>query len=140
VTYQIVYSSQASESLTPDDLEALLSSSRAANDANDITGALVYVDGIFLQFLEGDKDVLADLVDRIEKDPRHSLFKVFFEAEATERTFGSWKMAYVDAKPEQVAIWAGLPGTTSIQAIVDSVDQNPQQLAKFAAELLRVLT
>ena len=58
--YQIMYSSQASAPMTVAGLEQILADARTGNQARDVTGALVYVDGVFFQILEGEKDVLPD--------------------------------------------------------------------------------
>ena len=54
MTYQIIYSSESSTPMQADDLEYLLAHARRHNAAKEITGALVYADGVFLQILEGD--------------------------------------------------------------------------------------
>lgn len=140
MTDQIVYSSQASESMTAADLEGILEHSRVANHLNHITGALVYVEGVFLQILEGEKTEVTKLMERIQQDPRHHSVKIFFEAEASDRTFGSWRMAFVDATPEQLATWAGCPETATIEDIVEDIEQNPDRLAQFAGGMLKVLS
>ena len=140
MTYQIVYSSQAHELITAAVLEQILERSRVNNAANNVTGALIYVEGVFLQILEGEKAVLAALMERIARDPRHHSVKVFFEAEAGERTFGSWRMAFVDATPEQLALWAGLPGATGIERIVEDVDRSPHRLAQVIRGIVKALS
>ena len=58
MTYQIMDSSQASEPMTAVALETILADARTGNAARNVTGALIYVDGVFLQILEGDKAVV----------------------------------------------------------------------------------
>ena len=41
------------------------------NPASGVTGMLLYGNGTFLQALEGDEKVVADLYGKIEKDSRH---------------------------------------------------------------------
>ena len=60
----------------------------------NVTGTLIYVDGVFFQIIEGDKDVVQDLMANIARDSRHHSVKVFYEAEVDVRTFASWSMAY----------------------------------------------
>ena len=59
MTYRIIYASNATSPLQTDDLEELLDQAMRRNAAQDITGALVYSEGMFLQILEGDRQVLA---------------------------------------------------------------------------------
>jgi len=48
--FQIIYSSQATELMTVTELEEILSDARVGNKARNITGALIYVDGVFFRF------------------------------------------------------------------------------------------
>ncbi len=56
--HQIMYSSQATEPMTVTGLEEILTDARTGNQTRNVTGALVYVDGVFFQIIEGDKDVV----------------------------------------------------------------------------------
>lgn len=137
--YQIIYSSQAAEPMTALGLEKILIDARAGNEARGVTGALIYVDGVFLQIIEGDKDVVQGLMASITKDSRHTRVKVFSEMELSEPTFGSWRMAYLNASPEQMSAWAGLPGTTSIESILENMDSDPQRPGRIARGIIKAL-
>ena len=89
MTYQIIYSSEASTPMQTDDLEELLGHSRRSNGAKGITGALVYAEGIFMQILEGDRPKLQDLMAKIRKDVRHETVVVLRECEIQSKVFGS---------------------------------------------------
>lgn len=137
--YQMVYSSQENAPVIDADLELLLSQARAFNGANNVTGALVTVDGVFLQVLEGEKSVVQALMQRIAADPRHHSVKVFFEAEAPFRTFDRWQMACVQATPQQLAGWTGLDGATTLSALREDLAWSDDRLSGFVDGLLGVL-
>lgn len=137
--YQIIYSSQAAEPMTALSLEKILTDARAGNEARNVTGALIYVDGVFLQVIEGDRDVVQGLMASIAKDSRHTQVKVFSEVELSEPTFGSWRMAYLNASPEQMSAWAGLPGATSIESILEEMDSDPQRAGRIARGIIKAL-
>jgi len=103
MTYQIMYSSQAAEPMTAAALEKILTDARAGNAARNVTGALIYVDGVFFQILEGDKAVVHELMANIARDSRHQSVTVFHEAEVEARAFESWRMAYLSPTPEQMS-------------------------------------
>jgi hypothetical protein len=88
--YQIMYSSQAAQPMTVTALEEILTDARTGNQARNVTGALVNVDGVFFQIIEGDKDVVRTLMANIASDSRHHSVKVFHEAEVDVRAFESW--------------------------------------------------
>ena len=67
VIYQIVYSSQATSPMSLSDLEEMLVDARTENEKRSITGALIYVDDVFIQVLEGKKDTVLSLMQKIER-------------------------------------------------------------------------
>jgi len=140
MTYQIIYSSESATPMQMDDLEDILERARINNAARQITGALVYVDGTFLQVLEGDAESVKPLMAHIAADVRHETVTVLQEAEIAAPVFRDWRMAYVSATPEQVAKWAGLPGTTAIPEILVDMQQDPFKAAQVAQSILSVLS
>ena len=139
MTYQIVYSSDAATPMQTGDLEELLDHARRSNAANGITGALVYAEGMFLQILEGDEVRVRDLMARIRRDVRHDNVIVLREGEVPAAIFGSWKMAYVSATPQQVARWAGLSvPSDAIEGVSQATEEN-DRTAQFAREILSLL-
>ncbi|ULB10796.1 BLUF domain-containing protein [Cereibacter azotoformans] len=86
------YRSLAAPSLTMGDLIDIVEASRRRNAELQITGALFYADGRFLQWLEGPADAVNGLLDGILRDGRHSGFELLAKEPATERRFSGWHM------------------------------------------------
>src|SRR4029434_10023439 len=101
--YQIMYTAHRVEPMTVTDLEKILEDARAGNQARNVTGALVYVDGVFFQLLEGDKAVVHNLMASIASESRHQSVKVFYEAEVEVRAFESWSMAYLAPTAQEMS-------------------------------------
>lgn len=139
MTYQMVYSSQATAPMSLSDLEAILVDARAGNEKRNVTGALIYIEGVFLQILEGDKQALLGLMRSIAADTRHTSVTVFHEAEVDRPMFSSWRMAYVGASPEQMAEWTGLEGTATIEGILQGMRRDPAKAGKFVEGMLKTL-
>ena len=139
MTYQIMYSSQAAEPMTAAALEKILADARVGNAARKVTGALIYVDGVFFQILEGDKAVVHALMANIARDSRHQSVTVFHEAEVEARAFESWRMAYLSPTPEQMSIWAGLAGTTTIEGLLADVNRDPHRVPRILVKALEAL-
>ena len=138
--YQIIYSSQAKTPMSIAGLEEILVDARAGNEKHQVTGVLVYVDGVFMQILEGEEAVLRGLVQSIAADSRHTDLKVFYEREVSQRTFSDWRMAYLSATPQQMAVWAGLEGTApSIDSVLEGIHRNPKHVPQVIERLLRAL-
>jgi hypothetical protein len=138
--YQIMYSSQAAAPMTLEGLEEILADARAGNEKRNVTGALVYVDGVFFQLLEGDKDVVYGLMENIAADTRHHSVKVFYEAQVDARAFESWRMAYLATTAEQMAKWAGLPGAATVEELVRDIERGSQQVPRILVNVLNALS
>lgn len=139
MAYQIIYSSQAVAPMSLADLEKILVDARSGNERRGVTGALVYVDGVFLQILEGPEDTVKSLVSSIAKDTRHSSFHVFHEAEIDQPMFSSWKMAYLNPTPGQMAVWLGMAGTATVQQLLADIHRAPHQASRMAEGILKAI-
>ncbi len=122
-----------------DALDELLESARNSNGLNGITGVLVYVEGVFLQILEGDKTCLLNLMDKISKDVRHETVTILRETDVPSAFFGDWKMAYVSASAEQVAAWAGLSRTADMPEILSDLHKDQHRATQIAQSILSLL-
>ncbi len=92
--YRIIYFSAAIETTKEEELNAILLKSRTYNLANDITGILLHIDGDFLQILEGEKENVKYLFEKIKKDKRHRGVLTVIESEINQRQFPDWSMGF----------------------------------------------
>lgn len=77
-----------------DAVHMIVDISRPRNRSLDVTGALIWTGDHFAQFLEGPGAAIAALRDDISRDPRHRDVLTVEEAEAPERIFSGWSLAY----------------------------------------------
>ena len=92
--YTIIYTSYPNKKLTGDDLNSILKASRENNTELDITGVLVFSSSTFIQVLEGDRDTVKELYQKIELDQRHKGAFIIFEGKLTARAFSDWSMGF----------------------------------------------
>ncbi|VWX61078.1 Blue light sensor protein [Burkholderiales bacterium 8X] len=90
---RLIYASRAEEGLTPAKLALILKHSQTRNDQDSVTGGLAYLDGVFLQYIEGPDDVIARTFARIAADPRHRDVKVLERRNIPRRMFSRWSMS-----------------------------------------------
>ena len=97
--YHLVYLSAATNAFSEDDLTDILRASRRNNQRRGVTGMLLYSDGGFIQALEGPKNEVLDLYEKIEQDPRHSNAIKLLDGPIEARDFSEWEMGFekVDA-------------------------------------------
>jgi len=113
---RLIYVSYATDDFSePAVLRELAEDAVQRNKQSDITGALFYQDGCFMQLLEGSPDEVSDTFLRIKSDPRHSDVEVLFLEEVTERIFPDWNMSsnWIEIK--------GAPADT--RAVIDELRQ-----------------
>ena len=138
--YRLIYSSEATAEMERTDLEQMLEESRLRNARRGITGVLVFVDGVFLQVLEGERDDVEDLMVSIRRDPRHRNIKVFHEEEIDRRAFPAWRMAYLSPRAEEVSAWIGLEGAASLEEVLATLRSDPHRVPKVLVSLVETLT
>ncbi|MCR9174088.1 MAG: BLUF domain-containing protein [bacterium] len=93
-TYELVYCSTARPDLTQKDIQNILKESRPHNVKNGITGCLLFYDQEFIQIIEGAKEEVCRLFEKIKNDDRHSAVYLIAEGNKEERSFERWSMAY----------------------------------------------
>lgn len=92
----LIYGSSATHEMTETQLLDLLNTAKSNNEEVGITGMLLYKGGNFLQVLEGEKEAVESLYNKIRKDPRHKSVMTIFVRPLKERVFGDWKMGFAN--------------------------------------------
>jgi hypothetical protein len=100
--YRIIYLSSATNILTKEEINYLLVKSKSYNIKSNITGLLIYIDGDFLQVIEGEKEEVITLFELIKTDKRHKHVITVFKAEVTERQFPNWSMGFSKTNYEEL--------------------------------------
>ena len=90
----LTYLSTATAPFSPSDLDELLSDSRERNEADQLTGLLLHVEGHFIQTLEGAEEVVDATFARIERDTRHRNVYVALREDVETRVFPDWSMGF----------------------------------------------
>ena len=95
---QIVYLSHlTSEMIDSGDqghIDEILERAYQYNAKNNLTGILLYKGGVFLQWLEGEKEDVEKLYGKICLDLRHERITLLIKQDAEERIFEHWSMLY----------------------------------------------
>jgi len=120
--FHIVYVSFSCSQLSEKELKDLLTEIRRKNKSHDVTGMLLYNDGSFIQVVEGEKQILKDLYERIKKDSRHENIVKLVEEPIEKRTFPDWSMGYEVVDYKQVS---KIPGYSNFMS-----SDNPEELIK----------
>ena len=76
------------------DIGRILEVSRIFNYSKNITGMLLYIKKDFLQILEGKKNDVLQLYNKIKLDNRHEVVRTLISCYGDERLFNDWSMGY----------------------------------------------
>lgn len=89
---RIVYASHA-RAAAEDDIPAILAWSRRVNPGLGVTGVLCFLDGVYMQYLEGEEAELDALFASIRTDARHHDVTLLERRAVPGRAFCEWAMA-----------------------------------------------
>jgi hypothetical protein len=96
--HQVIYCSRAAPGVEASAVDRIIETARRVNPAHGITGLLVFGSGMFFQWIEGPRDNVTLLMERIRSDPRHEQVVTLSETEEVrERLFPDWDMELVTA-------------------------------------------
>ncbi len=97
---QLVYASRArldsngARGVVSPEVARILTQSRRNNKPLQVGGVLCFGDDCFFQCLEGERDVVERLYERIEKDPRHRDVMLLRKETVHHRQYRLWAMKY----------------------------------------------
>ncbi len=113
------------------EISQILTTARVNNKRQNVTGALLFNAGYFAQVLEGPRDAVEQIFERIQRDDRHGEVTVLECGYGEHRDFSEWSMAYIQP-PSEDAIPA-------IAAMLDHALSTPETSAGNVLDLLRSL-
>ena len=95
---RLMYASRARDGLDTEEVAAILRQSRSHNPRSGVTGVLCLCPSgpIFIQALEGGRDAVNALYNRIVRDPRHRDVTLLKYEDIAERRFAGWAMGQVN--------------------------------------------
>jgi hypothetical protein len=110
--YRLVYYSRNAIAGGPGVLSAEIKSILAKSQANNarvgVTGALMFNAGCFAQVLEGPRDHVEAVFERIQQDDRHGEVSLLAFDPTPARAFETWSMGFVGASPQDSAHYGDL--------------------------------
>lgn len=95
----LVYLSHAGEEFRKrDSRQQLKIRAQSENMKHEITGLLIYSEGVFLQIIEGTNAAIDSLYAKISRDPRHSELDLLTRTVSATRMFSKWSMGIVETE------------------------------------------
>lgn len=91
--YRLIYGSRSL--CTLQETVKLVDSARITNALVNVTGALYLTDDKFLQYLEGEREVIEEIFKRIKHDRRHTECVLLDLRPIISRVFANWPMGWL---------------------------------------------
>jgi hypothetical protein len=93
---RLLYASRSTSPVRSETLAAILRKSTHNNAELGVTGLLCHTDDVYLQVLEGGREAVSVLYNRIAQDPQHTDVTLLTYDEIVERGFTGWAMGQVN--------------------------------------------
>ncbi len=123
--YTISYVSTVSSNLSDTDIENLMNYVREHNNLLNITGILLHSDGNFFQVLEGEKEIIKMMFERIKKDARHYNIIKMLDKEISDNSFSAYHSSFT--------VISGHYGNTELQQFLkNEKDYNPEHFKSIS--------
>ncbi|MEM6841097.1 MAG: BLUF domain-containing protein [Bacteroidota bacterium] len=90
----LIYVSRAAPSFDPSSIITLAHQAYQQNKQLAVTGFLIYSNGQFLQYLEGEKGAITKLMSLIHADFRHTVSSIIHLPAIQNRRFTIWHMRH----------------------------------------------
>jgi len=130
---QVIYINKATDNFSASDLRELVESAARNNKKRDITGALLFTDGCFIQVIEGGERPMKELLSKLDSDPRHYDIRIISDHLDESRYFSDWSMGLVSAPEEEQSIVVGelhaVPDSDFSSQETDTIMPLPQTIA-----------
>ena len=117
------YVSEQAHAQTDEDLELLLNQARENNARLGITGMLIYYEGLYIQFLEGEEKKIEKLYEKIVQDVRHPRILQLDSGYNNERQVGEGSRAFEKLSPKEAQEITGFNELKKKEAFFNTENQ-----------------
>ena len=91
----LIYTSTSSFNCSAGELALFLNFVRSENIRLNITGILLYHEGEIMQIIEGEKEIIYELFEKIKVDKRHINVIKLNEFKIVKRAYEEWSMSFM---------------------------------------------
>ena len=128
---QLLYLSNAKPELKQEELDSILRVSRENNPSRDITGLLVFANGVFIQVLEGPRKAVHKLFEIICDDTRHQDVAILGEYTGQERIFAKWSMGFLQSTLDELTRITGSASMIGREDILSLLSNDEAEAVRF---------
>jgi hypothetical protein len=118
--HEIIFTSVLTPDTSISDVAQISRIGHRYNRDHDVTGLLLFDGERFCEYLEGSRESVAALMEKIRKDPRHEALVVHYEGDHPgPRLFRRWAMGYVLMQPgRRLDRFEGVTGFAAVELLL----------------------
>jgi len=131
---RLVYASQFALPFNAEDAANIVEVSMVNNRKHDVTGVLCYSNYYYLQCLEGGRDEVNALYQKIVSDKRHTRPVILMYTEILHRAFDDWYMGHIPS----INISGGIILKYSKERQFNPYTMTPESAYQFLLELSQI--
>lgn len=120
----IAYLSTCNKPLATDAVDKILASAQAYNKKVGVTGALLYDESNFLQYIEGPADSIDDVYQRICAASQHNRIFQLGSGHIKKRIFDHWHMGFCRATHSAIQSMTNANWEQSLTKIENATDND----------------
>ena len=128
---QLLYLSNAKPELKQAELDKILEVSRKNNPSRNITGLLVFANGVFIQVLEGPSSEVTNLFETICDDTRHQEVAMLGEYVGQERIFSKWSMGFLQSTFDELTRITDSPNMIGRDDVLSLLSNDETEAVRF---------
>ncbi len=123
--YVISYVSTVNPNISNTDINELMEYVKVRNNNMDITGILIHSEGNFFQVLEGSKEAVKKMFEKIKKDARHYNVIKMLDKQIENNSFSEYHSSFT--------IISGHYSRAELQQfLVEQKNQNPEHFKSIS--------
>lgn len=125
--YGLGYVSTQTRPLNNEHMLSILETARSNNASLGITGVLLHRQDSFFQVLEGERDTVKALFEKIRADSRHERVEVVTEGPIRSREYNDWRMAFIELDGQD---FSAMPGFSDLMRNTPAAREFLQTLSR----------
>lgn len=114
---QLIYRSEKASNLPESEIQFMLQKFKEPNTIHEITGVLFYIDGYFIQCIEGTEANVEQLLSNITHDDRNTGLTVLNDITLPERRFPTWWMGFKNMSTNELMQQKGFIDISSKESL-----------------------
>lgn len=132
--YQLTYQSKGTSKINEEELTIILNTAISTNLKLNITGCLIYYNNFFTQILEGNKQDVLAIYDKICTDDRHHSIDLIWQNSSEKRFFDDWNMGFFSPEKESELLFVN-----NYKLLSNFADKSMGSLMRFWITVERIL-